>query len=95
LTLDEKLKLLKSDLQKMSDSDDIFLTQLLQHAAFLIAEEGIKLDDSLESSMLEVQYAAYLFRKRAAQETAMPRFLRYSLNNRLLNQKGGEGNGGT
>ena len=40
--------------------------------------------------------AAYLFRKRGADDTAMPRFLRYELNNLLFSQKAKEpedGNG--
>ena len=37
--------------------------------------------------MAVVQYAAYLFRKRAGNETAMPRFLRLRLNNILFSQK--------
>ena len=48
----------------------------------------IELDDSVESGMVQVHYAAWLFRKRAANvnETGMPRFLRYELNKRLMSQ---------
>lgn len=33
-------------------------------------------------------YAAYLFRKRAGQDTSMPRYLRLQLNNLKISQKG-------
>ena len=38
--------------------------------------------------MVQIQYAAYLFRRRGGEETSMPRFLRYELNNLLFSQKG-------
>ena len=73
----------------MTDSNDAYLSQLLDFAKAQIEREGIVLSDTIECNMLIVQYAAYLFRKRGSAETAMPRFLRYSLNNLLLSQKGG------
>lgn len=85
----EILALLKQDLQKMSKSDDRYLKQLIEFSRKQIESEGISLDKSLESSMLIEQYAAYLFRKRGSDNTAMPRFLRFSLNNKKLNQHGG------
>ena len=63
-----------------------------------MAREGIAEDSSSEYDSCQVMYAAYLFRKRAAgtaggkdSETAMPRFLRYALNNLLFSQKAVEG----
>ena len=85
----EILALLKQDLQKMSKSDDRYLKQLIEFSRKQIESEGISLDKSLESSMLIEQYAAYLFRKRGSDNAAMPRFLRFALNNKKLNQHGG------
>lgn len=89
MTSAEMLQILKNDLQMMTDSNDAYLSQLLDFAKAQIEREGIVLSDTIECNMLVVQYAAYLFRKRGSAETAMPRFLRYSLNNLLLSQKGG------
>lgn len=89
MTSAERLQILKNDLQMMTDSNDAFLSSLLDYAKAQIEREGIVLSDTIECDMLIVQYAAYLFRKRGSAETAMPRFLRYSLNNLLLSQKGG------
>lgn len=83
------LSMLKHDLQMLTDSNDEYLTQLLQFSEELIKNEGIKLSDDIESNSLVSMYAAYLFRKRAGKETSMPRFLRYALNNRLFKQKAG------
>lgn len=93
MTSAELLQVLKNDLQMMTDSNDTYLSQLLGYAKKQIEREGIVLNDDIECNMLIVQYAAYLFRKRGSAETVMPRFLRYSLNNLLLSQKGGVSNG--
>ena len=69
----------------------MYLEKLLEQAAALIKREGIELKEGdLECDMAVIHYAAYLFRTRAAagSETAMPRFLRYELNNLLFGQKG-------
>lgn len=89
MTSAELLQILKDDLQRMTNSNDSYLYRLLGYAKKQIKREGIVLNDDLECDMLVVQYAAYLFRKRGSAETEMPRFLRYSLNNLLLSQKGG------
>ena len=74
----------------------LVISVLLQ---FILAEtamqrEGIALvENDMDIDMAVVQYAAYLFRKRAGNETAMPRFLRWRLNNILFSQKG-KTNGG-
>lgn len=85
----EKLTILKKDLQLLNDANDEYLTQLITLSKSAITTEGIILNDDIESDMAVVQYAAYLFRKRAGNETAMPRFLRYQLNNLLFKQKAG------
>ncbi len=90
MTKTERLALLKADLQMLTDSNDSFLLKLLEYSKKKIEREGAVLSDNIECNMLIVQYAAYLFRKRASRETSMPRFLRYSLNNLILSQKGSE-----
>lgn len=87
MTSAEKLSVLKNDLQLMSNANDLFLSLLLEQAAEAIKQEGIILNESIQSDMIIISYAAYLFRKRAGTDTAMPRFLRYQLNNLLFGQK--------
>lgn len=90
MTAAEKLSILKMDLQMLTAANDDYLTLLLQQAEKAIATEGIKVvEGDTECEMAVIQYAAYLFRKRAAEETAMPRYLRYMLNNILFSQKAG------
>lgn len=88
MTDEEKLTLLKNDLQRLTPANDEYLSALLSQSASAIQTEGIVLDGTIECEMAVVQYAAYLFRKRAANETSMPRFLRWNLNNILMKQKG-------
>lgn len=85
----EKLSVLKQDLQQMTTANDALLMNLLRQAKSAIETEGITLiEGDIESDMMVIQYAAYLFRKRAAPETEMPRFLRWNMNNMLFRQKG-------
>ena len=84
---DELLTVLKSDLQMITNSNDEYLTQLLNFSKNLMQREGIVYTEELECQMVQIHYAAYLFRKRGGAETAMPRFLRYELNNLLFSQK--------
>lgn len=91
------LEILKADLEIMGSHKDKYLTHLIAVAREEIATEGIQLTDSVLDGSLVERYAAYLYRKRSAQTgssgqggtdgTAMPRSLRYSLNNRLMKQK--------
>lgn len=85
----DKLEILKLDLQMATSANDKYLKTLLRYATEAIKTEGIKPEETIEYDMIEVQYAAYLFRKRAGTDTQMPRFLRYGLNNMLFKQKGG------
>lgn len=80
------LPLLKQNLSMTSTAYDAYLTNLLEEAKRLIAEEGITFDTAKDWN-LAVMYAAYLFRKRAEDNPPMPRMLRYALNNRLLSEK--------
>ncbi|OUQ12396.1 hypothetical protein B5E84_18900 [Lachnoclostridium sp. An14] len=83
-----KLVILKQDLQMLTTANDEYLGTLLDLAAAAIQREGIQLiEDDTECDMAVIQYAAYLFRKRAAADTTMPRFLRWNLNNLLFSQK--------
>lgn len=85
-----KLTVLKQDLQSLTDANDEYLKLLLDFAKEAIIREGIKIpeeNEGIELGMAEVHYAAYLYRKRTGTETAMPRFLRYELNNILFSQK--------
>lgn len=89
MTKEDKLKILKQDLQMLTSSNDSFLSSLLDAAATAIQREGITLvENDMDIDMAVIQYAAYLFRKRASNETSMPRFLRWRLNNILFTQKG-------
>ena len=84
----DKLVVLKKDLQTTTTANDEYLETLLTFAKAAIEREGIVLEDNIECDMAVIHYAAYLFRKRAGTDTAMPRFLRYELNNLLFSQKG-------
>ena len=88
MTNEEKLVLLKKDLQMLTSANDEYLSALLSQATSAIQTEGIVLDTSIECEMAVIQYAAYLFRKRSAEDAGMPRFLRWQLNNLLFSQKG-------
>lgn len=83
----QKLTLLKQDLQMITNSNDDYLMMLLKMAEELIKREGIIPENTTEYAGIQIQYAAYLFRKRAGTETSMPRFLRWEMNNLLFNQK--------
>lgn len=90
MTQEEKLLILKKDLQMTTKANDDLLEVLLKLADEEIKGEGIHLiKDDTRSDMAVVQYAAYLFRKRGAPETAMPRYLRWQLNNMKFSRKYG------
>lgn len=94
MTDQQTLILVKADLQLMTSANDVLLLHLIDAAKAAIEREGIQADGSADYDAIVVSYAAYLFRKRAASETSMPRFLRWMLNNILVSQKikaGGEG----
>lgn len=78
---------LKVDLGITTDAYDNRLTQYLNAAASQIAREGITLDlSSADDALLQVMYAAWMWRKRDSGE-GMPRMLRYQMNNRLFQEK--------
>lgn len=84
-----KLLVLKQDLQMLTTANDDYLKTLMKLAASEIETEGITLTEgNIDSDMAVIQYAAYLFRKRAGTDASMPRYLRWQLNNMLFSQKG-------
>jgi hypothetical protein len=83
-----KLTLLRMDLQITTDKYNEYLAAVLSAATSAIEREGIALADTAEDGMLCVQYAAYLYRRRREQDTAMPRYLRWMLNNRKIAREG-------
>lgn len=93
MTAAERLTLLKADLQLLTSANDDLLNFFLNAGEAAIEREGITNDGSMDYEHCLISYAAYLFRKRAAStsggntgETAMPRFLRYELNNLRFSQ---------
>lgn len=88
MTDNERLVVLKKDLQMLTNSNDDYLKILLGQAKAQVEREGVNLEIGIEGDMVVIQYAAYLFRKRASGETAMPRFLRLQLNNMKISQVG-------
>ena len=84
------LTILKTDLQINATQYDDFLKNLVILAKAAITEEGIVLQDNVEDGMLVEMYSAYLYRRRKEENVAMPRMLRYKLNNRLFSQKAKE-----
>lgn len=95
MTQADLLTLLKADLNILSPDPTRLaqLNHLIEAALQLIAREGVTLQEpfSAEDGQLVVMYAAYLFRKRATGE-AMPRMLRWALNNRIFSEKAGGAN---
>lgn len=102
MTDEEILTVLKVDLQVSTDKLDNYLGQIIQAARAYIQTEGITLDCSVGDGMLVEMYSAYLYRRRRSaylygsrreENVAMPRMLRWALNNRLFSQKAGEADG--
>lgn len=95
MEIDDKLRILKLDLQISTSAYDELLLHMISSAEGMISREGIALDGkSAEDTQLVVMYAAYLYRRRRDENPAMPRSLRFALNNRLFSQKAGGGNAG-
>lgn len=92
MTQEDILTLLQADLNILQPdaTRTAQLTHLVNSALQLIAREGVTLQEpfSAEDGQLVIMYAAYLFRKRATGE-AMPRMLRWALNNRIFSAKAG------
>lgn len=92
------LEILKCDLEMLGTGKDTYLTHLIKVAKLEIEAEGITLENNVRDGHLVVMYAAWLYRKRAATTgekgtsdgSAMPRMLRWTMNNRLFGQKARE-----
>lgn len=83
------LSLLQADLEKrnLNESMSSYLMALISSAKKEIQREGITLAESgFEEAHTVSMYAAYLYRKRALSENAMPRMLRYRLNQMIFEQ---------
>lgn len=86
----ELLTMLKADLEIIpsNGSRDIYLWQLISTAKRFCETEGVTLNMAdMEDCGLVVMYAAWLYRKRADDAPAMPRMLRWALNNRIFARK--------
>ena len=81
------LTILKTDIQVSSSALDTYLSNIITAARGYIAKEGIVLADTIEDGMLVEMYAAYMYRRRREENVAMPRMLRWALNNRLMSQR--------
>ena len=87
MTDNELLILVKANLSIINPLWNDYLVNLIGTAKKMISREGITLTDTLEDNNLIVMYASYLYRKRAKDTAAMPRMLRYALNNRVISEK--------
>ena len=87
------LTMLRADLEQPSPTVNDYLLELIEAAKESIEATGIWLTDTARDRNLVVMYAAYLYRKRKADnpkgEDKMPRMLRSALNDRLMAEKGG------
>ena len=84
---DTMLAAVKVDLGIITTAYDIRLGQYLDAARSAIEREGITIDNmSIDDGNMIVMYAAHLWRKRDTGE-AMPKMLRWMMNNRLFSQK--------
>ena len=87
------LEMLKVDLGMVTTAYDTRLTAIINAAMGAIATEGIALDATRADDMqLVTMYSAWLWRRRDSMD-AMPRMLRWALNNRLMSQKASDNNG--
>ena len=93
MTDEQMLALLRADLEQPSPTVNDYLLHLIEVAKERVAEHGIWLTDSAQDRNLVVMYAAYLYRKRKADNPKgldkMPRMLRIAINDRLIAEKGG------
>ena len=97
MTNTELLSMLKLNLEIITDymdaeartAKEAELTQYLNAAREYITREGIDIEeDSVGDAMILVMYASWLYERRKSDNSygAMPRMLRWALNNRLFEQ---------
>lgn len=86
------LSMLRADLEQPSPTVNEYLLELIEAAKESIEATGIWLTDTARDRNLVVMFAAYLYRKRKADnpkgKDKMPRMLRSALNDRLMAEKG-------
>lgn len=93
------LPVLKLELIISSAAYNDLLQQKIEAAKDMIVREGAALPDTEEDYTAEdrelvVGYAAYLYRRSKSDDAEFPRWLRWSLNNRVFHDKtGGESSG--
>ena len=81
------LAALKVDLGLVTNGYDERLNEYIESAKTEIARQGATLDlTNQDDTMLVVQYASWMWRKRDTGE-GMPRMVRYALNNRIFAEK--------
>jgi len=80
------LEKLKIDLGITTDAYNERLSDYLRGAQSMIETEGVTLTESDQDQQLIIMYAAWLWRKRDSME-GMPRMLRWTLNNRIMQEK--------
>lgn len=88
---DDKLTMLMASLDMRSPSQERRqqLTDLLTVSASRLSAKGIRLEDTLSDAQLQVDYAAWLYRRRMLiAGPALPEFLRLDINDRLIRQAG-------
>ena len=93
MTDEHLLSMLRADLEQPSPTVNEYLLDLLGVAKERIAAVGINIDEnSISDGGLIVMFAAYLYRKRKADNPKgvdkMPRMLRSAINDRLMAEKG-------
>ena len=83
------------DMHSLPDQRKSQLQSYLNVAAERIREKGITLDTSnSEDVHLQVEYAAWLFRRRRQEASKMmPEYLRTDIHDRLIAEKGRVSNG--
>ena len=83
------------DMHSLPDQRKSQLQSYLDVAAERIREKGITLDVSnTEDVHLQVEYAAWLFRRRRQEASKlMPEYLRTDIHDRLISEKGRVRNG--
>ena len=85
--MDDLLMMLKVNLRITTDAYDMRLRQILSAAIGEIEREGASVDvRKPDDANLVVMYAMWLWNQRD-QMTAMPRMLRWALNNHVMSTK--------
>lgn len=85
------LAMLKIDLGIPSTAYDERLESIIEAAKAAIKKEGastLNTADSIQDAQLVIMYSGWLWRRRDTME-AMPRMVRWALNNRIFGEKAG------